>query len=98
MFNYSIQYFMFLSTKFFILNLDIKKISLPKTKRFEKHIQFIVNYRLRNRLHYHYPDIFVHYSQINGQGYKTLLEGEVVEFEVCETDRGLQAKNVTKIS
>ena len=43
-------------------------------------------------------DIFVHYSQINGQGYKTLLEGEMVEFEVCETDRGLQAKNVTKIS
>lgn len=41
-------------------------------------------------------DIFVHYSQINDTGYKTLAEGEIVEFELLETDRGLQAKNVCK--
>ena len=42
--------------------------------------------------------IFVHYSQIQLDGYKTLLEGEDVEFDLLETERGLQAKNVTKIS
>ncbi len=41
-------------------------------------------------------DIFVHYSQINQSGYKTLEEGEMVEFELYETERGLQAKNVCK--
>ena len=41
-------------------------------------------------------DIFVHYSQINQNWYKTLEEGEKVEFELCETDRGLQARNVSK--
>ncbi len=43
------------------------------------------------------PDIFVHYSQIRLDGYKTLDEGEDVEFELCQTERGLQAHNVTKI-
>ena len=43
-------------------------------------------------------DIFVHYSQIQLEGYKTLLEGEDVEFDLLETERGLQAKNVTKIN
>ena len=42
-------------------------------------------------------DIFVHYSQIQLEGYKTLLEGEDVEFDLLETERGLQAKNVTKV-
>ena len=41
-------------------------------------------------------DIFVHYTQINQNGYKTLEEGEIVEFELFETERGLQAKNVSK--
>ena len=43
-------------------------------------------------------DIFVHYSQIQLDGYKTLLEGEDVEFDLLETERGLQAKNVVKVS
>ena len=43
-------------------------------------------------------DIFVHYSQIQYDGYKTLDEGEDVEFELCQTERGLQAHNVIKIS
>lgn len=42
-------------------------------------------------------DIFVHYSQIILDGYKTLDEGQEVTFEVFESDKGLQAKNVEKI-
>lgn len=42
-------------------------------------------------------DIFVHYSQINQEGYKLLEEGQEVEFEVVEQDKGLQARNVIKL-
>jgi len=42
-------------------------------------------------------DIFVHYSSILSQGFKTLVEGQYVEFELVETDKGLQAKNVVEI-
>ena len=42
-------------------------------------------------------DVFVHYSQIVQDGYKSLNEGEVVEFELYQSDRGLQAKNVVKV-
>ena len=41
-------------------------------------------------------DLFVHYSSINMDGFKTLAEGDEVLFDVVETDRGFQAKNVTK--
>jgi len=43
-------------------------------------------------------DIFVHYSQIQEEGYKTLEEGQAVEFEIFQSERGLQAKNVVKCS
>ena len=43
-------------------------------------------------------DIFVHYSAINMKGYKTLVEGESVEFELIRTNKGLQAKNVVSLS
>ena len=43
-------------------------------------------------------DIFVHFSQIQEEGYKTLEEGQEVEFEVFLSDRGLQARNVVKCS
>ncbi|MBW1807935.1 MAG: cold-shock protein [Deltaproteobacteria bacterium] len=39
-------------------------------------------------------DVFVHFSAIESEGFKTLKEGESVEFEVTEGPKGLQAKNV----
>ena len=39
-------------------------------------------------------DIFVHYSAIKQEGYKTLSEGQLVNFELIETPKGLQAANV----
>ena len=42
-------------------------------------------------------DVFVHYSAIQEEGFKTLDEGQNVEFEVVEADRGPQAANVTKM-
>lgn len=42
-------------------------------------------------------DIFVHYSDILEEGFKTLSEGEAVEFEISETDQSRKAVNVKKI-
>jgi len=39
-------------------------------------------------------DVFVHYTAIRGQGYRTLKDGQTVEFEVEETERGPRAVNV----
>lgn len=39
-------------------------------------------------------DVFVHYTAIKVNGYKTLTEGQLVEFDLIETDKGLQAVNV----
>jgi CspA family cold shock protein len=39
-------------------------------------------------------DVFVHFSAINMEGYKTLTEGQKVEFEIVQGDKGLQAANV----
>ncbi len=41
-------------------------------------------------------DIFVHYSAIKSDGFKTLNEGELVQYEVVEGPKGKQATNVTK--
>ena len=43
-------------------------------------------------------DIFVHYSAIRMEGYKTLKEGNIVEFKLIETAKGLQAVNVENVS
>ncbi len=42
-------------------------------------------------------DVFVHFSAIQEEGFKNLAEGEEVEFEVVEGDRGPQAANVVKL-
>jgi cold shock protein len=41
-------------------------------------------------------DVFVHFSAIQGSGFKTLAEGEAVEFDVQQGPKGLQAANVRK--
>ena len=41
-------------------------------------------------------DVFVHFSAIQGSGFKTLAEGEAVEFDVTQGPKGLQAANVRK--
>ena len=41
-------------------------------------------------------DVFVHFSAIGGDGFKTLAEGEKVEFEIVKGPKGLQASNVRK--
>jgi CspA family cold shock protein len=43
-------------------------------------------------------DVFVHYSAIEGSGFRTLAEGDEVEFEVVESPKGLQASKVNKVS
>ncbi len=42
-------------------------------------------------------DIFVHYSSINGDGFKTLLEGEIVSFELYHDEKGAKARNVSRL-
>lgn len=42
-------------------------------------------------------DVFVHFSAINSDGFKTLDEGQAVEFDIVEGARGPQAANVTKL-
>ena len=42
-------------------------------------------------------DVFVHYSSIRGDGYRTLNEGDRVEFDVVDGAKGLQARDVVKV-
>ncbi len=43
-------------------------------------------------------DIFVHYRNIRGEGYRSLSEGQSVEFELLEGDKGLQADDVVAVA
>ncbi len=42
-------------------------------------------------------DVFVHFSAIQGDGFKTLAEGQAVEFEIIEDAKGAKAQNVTRV-
>ena len=42
-------------------------------------------------------DVFVHYSALQGEGFKTLSEGDIVEFEITQGPKGEQAANVRKV-
>ena len=44
------------------------------------------------------PDVFVHFSAIQSQGFKSLAEGDQVEFEIVQGQKGPQAADVTKVS
>lgn len=44
------------------------------------------------------PDVFVHYSAIVGDGYRTLEEGDVIDFQIVEGSKGPQAANVRRAS
>ena len=42
------------------------------------------------------PDVFVHFSALQGEGFKTLAEGQAVEFDVAQDAKGAKAQNVKK--
>ncbi|MEI8064020.1 MAG: cold-shock protein [Verrucomicrobiota bacterium] len=42
------------------------------------------------------PDVFVHFSALQGEGFKTLTEGQAVEFDVVQDAKGAKAQNVRK--
>ncbi len=44
------------------------------------------------------PDVFVHYSDVVGEGYRTLSPGDEVEFDLVEGEKGLKAMNVRKLN
>ena len=43
------------------------------------------------------PDVFAHYSEISGNGFKSLAEGDDVTFDVTEGDKGPKATNIVKL-
>ena len=43
------------------------------------------------------PDVFAHYSEIKGNGFKSLAEGDAVSFDVIQGDKGPKATNIEKV-
>jgi cold shock protein len=77
--------------RFFFLHLkEIERMSTGKVKWFNevKGYGFITTDDGK--------DVFIHYSAIKGDGFRTLNEGDAVEFEITEGPKGPQAVNVTK--
>ena len=44
------------------------------------------------------PDVFAHFSAISGDGFKTLVEGQLVEFSITQGQKGPQAENIVAVS
>ncbi len=44
------------------------------------------------------PDVFVHYTAIQTEGFRTLNQGDLVEFDIVDGPKGLQAANVARVS
>ncbi|WP_316528439.1 cold-shock protein [Kitasatospora brasiliensis] len=44
------------------------------------------------------PDVFAHYSNINASGFRELIEGQKVEFDVTQGQKGLQAENIRPVA
>ena len=42
-------------------------------------------------------DVFAHYSEVQGEGFKNLVEGDAVSFDIVEGDKGLKATNIVKL-
>ena len=92
-----------------ILNVEISCIPLPHTvwwecrktgdfRMMKGKVKWFNNEKGFGFIEYNEnEDIFVHYSAIRSEGYKSLVEGQYVEFELVRTDKGLQAKNVVEI-
>ena len=79
-------------SKIVIENIDEKEIQMTGTVKWfnsEKGYGFVTSDEGL--------DIFVHYTAITGDGFKSLEEGAKVEFEVVEGDRGPQAANIVKL-
>ena len=55
------------------------------------------NLRARVNITFEEADVFVHFSAINGEGFKSLDEGQAVTYDLTEGARGMQAANVTKL-
>lgn len=74
-----------------VLKREVRIMLVGKVKWFnnEKGYGFIIKEN--------YDDIFVHYSSILDDGFKTLNEGQLVEFDLVVGEKGLQAQNVYKL-
>ena len=85
----------FFSTKFYIFKWDTKHVLNKGGIKMESKVKWFNNEKGYGFIEYkENEDIFVHYSQILQDGYKSLNQGENVYFELIETDKGFQAKNV----
>ena len=80
------------------------QLALPQGKRIDHGTHHrdseVVQRRERFWLHLEEggPDVFVHFSAISGTGFKSLAEGDRVEFEVVQGQKGPQAADVTKVA